>query len=391
MNDYGFSTRAIHSADFTMNQPGDPVTFPIFQTVSFSFDSTAEQMDQPNNTDTQYAYSRLSNPTVAAFEQVIAQLEGAESAVGFASGMAAIHATIVGLLHAGDHILVTRDIYGGTYGLLTTLLPSLGITHSFVDMTDLAATAAAIQPNTRLLWGETLSNPTNVVLDINALATLAHQHDCLFSVDATFTSPYLSLPLAQGADLVVHSATKYISGHGDVIAGVVSGSHALIAKVRSVMTTAGGIMAPLEAFLLLRGLKTLELRMERHCSTALALAQSLQQHPIVNRVCYAGLPSHPQYTLAQQQMRAYGGVVSFSVHGDQSTAQHIVDRLKLAKRAGSLGDAHTLVSLPVMTSHRLLTPAMRETIGVTDTMIRVPVGLENPADIINDFDQAIKG
>lgn len=392
MSEQGFTTRAIHTAHFHGATPGDAISFPIFQTSSFDFAST-DAIDQLHDPDIKsFAYSRASNPTVDAFERTLAALEGATAACAFASGMAAIHAAMLAVVGAGHHLVVTRDVYGGSYHLLKDILPRLGISHTLVDMTDLAATAAAMRPETRMVWAETISNPTTTVLDIPALAELAHAHGALLGVDATFTTPYLSLPLAQGADLVAHSATKYISGHGDVIAGVVAGSTAMLAPVRDLMIGVGGSMAPLEAFLLLRGLKTLELRMDRHNTTAQRVAEMLDAHPIVETVFYPGIASHPQHALARRLYpRGFGGLLSFTVRGDETMARAVVDRLKLFLRAGSLGDAHSLVSLPVMMSHHHLTPEDRAASRVTPNLIRVPIGLENSDDIVADLQQALDG
>ncbi len=385
----GFATRAIHGAHFHSERPGNPIAYPIFQTASFDFATTGLQDAVSGGRADGFGYSRLGNPTVDAFERVLANLEGAEEACAFASGMAAIHAALVALVGSGEHMVVTRDVYGGTYSLLTGALPRLGITHTLVDMTDLDAVRAAIRPQTRLIWAETVSNPTTVVLDLPALAQIAHERGLPLGVDATFTSPYLSSPLAQGADLSMHSATKYLSGHGDVIAGAVSGSAELMRRVRGVLINAGGILAPLEAFLLLRGMKTLEIRVDRHCLNARNLAAALERHPLVERVYYPGLASHPQHELARRLLRDFGGMVSFTVRGDIKTARAVVDGLRLALRAGSLGDADTLASLPVMTSHRVMDPAARAACGVTDNMIRVSVGLETSEDITGDFIAAL--
>lgn len=386
----GFSTRAIHTARYHEGPQGYPVTFPIFQSVSFSYASIGDQLAASEaHPPGSFAYTRLGNPTIDAFERVVADLEGAEAAAAFGSGIAVVHAAMIACVGAGDHMVVTRDVYGGTYHLVTDILPKLGISYTFVDMTDHVAVRAAIQPNTRLLWAETETNPTTVVLDIPALAQIAHDRDLPLGVDATFTSPVLSSPIAQGADLVMHSATKYLSGHGDVLAGIVSGSAALIEQVRGIMTGVGGVTNPLEAFLLLRGVKTLEVRMERHCHNAMALARALEAHPAVACVLYPGLESHPQHQLAQRLLLSYGGMLSFRVRGDQAMACRVVDGLHYALIAGSLGDVDTLASLPVITSHRLVSPADRAQMGVTDNLIRVSVGLENARDLIADFTQAL--
>ncbi len=385
----GFSTRAIHSVHYHSAEPGSAIAFPIFQTASFSFESTGQMDELAEPGRHGFAYSRAGNPTVDAFERVLMDLEGAEASCAFSSGMAAIHAAITAAVRAGDHVIATRDIYGGTYHLLKNILPTFGISHTLVDMTDLAAVRAAIRPETRLIWAETVSNPTTVVLNLPLLANLAHEHGLLLGVDATFTTPYLSSPIAQGVDLVAHSATKYLGGHGDVIAGAVCGKAEPMARVRGIMSGVGGNMAPLEAFLLLRGMKTLEIRMERHCYTALLLAQALSQHPLVERVNYPGLPGHPQHELATRHLRRFGAMLSIQVRGDTATARRVVDATRLALRAGSLGDVETLVSLPIMTSHHLMAPEDRAASGVTDNLIRISVGLENAPDLIADFTQAL--
>ncbi|MBF6591563.1 MAG: aminotransferase class I/II-fold pyridoxal phosphate-dependent enzyme, partial [Ktedonobacterales bacterium] len=337
-----------------------------------------------------FLYSRTSNPTTDALHRVIADLEGGEDAVSFASGMGAIHAAIAAVVEADAHVLCTRQIYGGTYTLLTRTLPRFGVTASFVDATDLAAVERAMRPETRLLWTETITNPTTTVPDLHALAALAHAHGALLAVDSTLASPYLARPLEQGADLVVHSATKYIGGHGDLLAGIVIGARALVHKALVIRADIGGCAAPLEAWLMLRGLKTLSLRMERHCANAGELAAVLDNHPAVTRVYYPGLLGHPQHALARERLAGYGGVLSFEVAGGRAEAFRVINRLRMALRASSLGDADTLVSHPASISHRRLPGGMREDGGITEGMIRVSVGLEDAADIVEDFRQALE-
>jgi methionine-gamma-lyase len=389
MDQHDFATRAIHGANFHSPFLGNPISYPIFQTSAFSFETMEDWLEQSDHPDKGYAYSRGGNPTVAAFESTMAQLEGTESAIGAASGMGAISAAILSIVSAGEHIVVTRDVYGGTHSLLTNVLTRFGVSHTAVDMTDLDAVSAAIRSETRLIWGETISNPTTTVLNIPAIAEIAHARDIIFGVDATFTTPYLSQPIAQGADLVAHSATKYLGGHGDLIAGVLCGSEANIDRARQILLNVGATMAPFEAFLLLRGLKTLDLRLERHAHNAQAVAEALAQHPLVEYVCYPGLSTHPQHAVAQQLYKNGGGFVSFVVQGGLATAQSVINHLKLVKRSASLGDAHTLASLPVMTSHRSFSPEERLARGIPDGMIRTPIGLENSTDIIADYQQAL--
>jgi methionine-gamma-lyase len=386
----GFTTRAIHGAHYAGLGKGQPVVFPLFQTASFHFASAEDHAAVAMGQVPDFFYSRTSNPTTDALHRVIADLEGGAGAVSFASGIGAIHAAMTATVGTGEHILCTRHVYGGTYSLLTRTLPRFGITHSFVDATDLAAVERAIQPETRLIWAETITNPTTTVLDLRALADLAHAHGALLAVDNTCASPYLARPLEQGADLVVHSATKYIGGHGDLMAGVVVGSRELAHKALVICADAGGCAAPLEAWLMLRGLKTLSLRMERHCANAQELAEWLDNHPAVERVYYPGLSSHPQHALARERLSGFGGILSFTVSGGRERAFQVIDGLRMALRASSLGDADTLVLHPATVSHRRMPAAFRAASGVSEGMIRVSVGLEDLPDILDDFRQALE-
>ncbi len=386
----GFSTRAIHTVHYHGGGKGQPIAFPLFQSSSFAFETAEDQESVATGREPGYAYSRASNPTTDALEQTIANLEGAEAATSFASGIGAVAAAILAVVESGQHILATEQIYGGTYGLLTRTLPRFNISHTFADATDLATFERAIRPETKLIWAETISNPTTSVLDIRALAEMAHAHGALLAVDSTFTSPYLARPLEDGADLVAHSATKYIGGHGDLIAGVVAGNHALVHKAHTMRVDFGACAGPLEAWLMLRGLKTLSLRMERHCANALGLARFLQEQPGVTRVHYPGLESHPQHALAKARMPGFGGVLSFEVAGGKPAAYRVLNGLKMSLRSASLGDADTLVSHPASISHSGLSAEDRAKSGVTDGLIRVAIGLEDLPDIIADFDQVLK-
>ncbi len=388
----GFATRAIHGARYRSAGKGSPIAFPLFQTASFYFDSAEEQAAVAAGELAGFSYSRTTNPTTAALHETIADLEGGEDALSFASGMGAIHAAMTAAVGAGDHILCTHHVYGGAYTLLTRTLPRMGIAHSFVDMTNPDAVRAALRPETKLLWAETIGNPLTTVLDLRMLAQIAHEHGALLGVDNTFASPYLARPLEDGADFSVHSATKYIGGHGDLIAGVVVGSRALVHRALVICADVGGCAAPLEAWLMLRGLKTLNLRMERHCANALGLARFLAEQPGVTRVHYPGLHGHPQHALATERFGAqvgYGGMLSFEVAGGKAAAWSVIDGVRMAFRAGSLGDADTLISHPASISHRLLSAEDRATFGVADGLIRVSVGLEDLPDIIDDFAQAL--
>ncbi|HEU5349737.1 MAG TPA: aminotransferase class I/II-fold pyridoxal phosphate-dependent enzyme [Ktedonobacterales bacterium] len=389
-DEQGFSTRAIHTVHYHGGGKGQPVAFPIFQTASFAFDSAEEHERIMIGQEAGFYYSRITNPTTDALHQTIANLEGGEAAGSFASGIGAVAAAMLAVVNGGEHVLATKQIYGGTHDLLTRTLPRFGVAHTFADATDLAAFERAIRPETKLIWVETISNPTTTVLDIRALAEMAHAHGALLAVDSTFTSPYLARPLKDGADLVVHSATKYIGGHGDLIAGVVIGSEKLIRKTTRIRADVGACAAPLEAWLMLRGLKTLALRMERHCANTMGLARFLQERPNVTLVHYPGLETHPQHALAKARMPGFGGVLSFEVAGGKPAAYRVINSLKMALRSASLGDADTLVSHPASVSHHGLSAEHRAQAGVGDGLIRVAVGLEDLPDIIADFAQALK-
>ncbi|MFO0727289.1 MAG: aminotransferase class I/II-fold pyridoxal phosphate-dependent enzyme [Myxococcota bacterium] len=384
----GFFTRVLHHHPPEPEVQSRPVAPPIVQTASFAFDDLAELDQVIGGQKSGFGYSRASNPTVAELESVVAMMEGAEQCVAFASGMAAIHGVLMATLRPGDEILAPKAFYGGTYGLLSRLVHDLGIGVCYLDATSPEAFDRAITPKTRLIWAETITNPTLEVMDIPALAEIAKRRGIQVAVDATFTTPYLSHPIDFGADYVVHSATKYIGGHGDVIAGLVSGSAAVMADVRRVSIQAGGCLAPFAAWLLLRGVKTLGLRMDRHVRSALAVAAALEGHPKVERVRYPGLASHEAYgTLLLP--RGSGGVVGFVPKGGLTRATEVVNKLELFLRAGSLGDAHSLVALPSMTSHRPIPAGARREAGIPDDYVRLSIGLEDPEDLIWDLDRAL--
>ena len=362
---------------------------PIFATSSFVFRSAAEAAaifsgDEPGN-----IYSRFTNPTVACFEERLAAMEGGETCVATASGMSAILAACMGLLQSGDHILSSRSIFGSTTILFNKYLARFGIETSYVNCTDLDAWQQAIRPKTRLLFLETPSNPLTELADIRALAELAHANGCLLVVDNCFCTPVLQRPLALGADIVVHSATKYLDGQGRCLGGAVVGSAQLVGEdVYGVLRTAGATMSPFNAWVFLKGLETLSLRMRAHSEQAQALAHWLQRLPQVQRVYYPGMESHPQHQLAVRQQSAPGGILSFEVNGGQAVAWRLIDALQMLSITANLGDTKTTVTHPASTTHGRLTAKEREVAGISDGLIRIAVGLEDIDDIQADLAQA---
>ncbi|BBF84697.1 O-acetylhomoserine sulfhydrylase [Aquitalea magnusonii] len=332
-----------------------------------------------------YTYSRFTNPTVTAFQQRLALMEGGERAIATATGMAAIQAIMMSLLKAGDHIVSSQSLFGSTTNLFAGLLAKFGVETTFVDARDLAAWEAAAKPNSKLFFLETPSNPLTEVADIAAISAIAHRHHALLVVDNSFCSPALQQPLKLGADLVMHSATKYLDGHGRVMGGAVVGSNALVEQVYLHVRTAGPTLAPFNAWVLLSGLETLSLRMEKHSANALELARWLEAHPAIERVYYPGLPSHPQHELAQRQQKAGGAVVSFVVKGGRAGAWKLVDGVQLISRTANLGDVKSTITHPASTTHARVAPEIREKAGIVEGLIRVAVGLENVQDLQADL------
>ena len=334
-----------------------------------------------------HSYSRYSNPTHAALEEAVAELEGGEAAVATASGMAAAHAVMLSALSSGDEVVVPTAVYGGIVGIAQHVLARIGVAVRAVDTTDHDAVGAAIGPRTRLLWLETISNPTTAVADVGALVELAHAQDVEVAVDNTFASPALANPIALGADVVIHSTTKYIGGHSDIIGGVVIGSVQRVAAARSIVINAGGNASPWEAFLALRGLKTLALRMERHSANALAVARALEGAPGVAAVRYPGLPSHPQHELAGRVLREgmAGGMLAVELTGGRAHGERFLGRMKIAVHATSLGGVETLISHPASSSHRQLSDEALATAGLSPGTLRVSIGLEDADDLVADL------
>jgi len=383
----GFGTRALRAATTAPRVDQKPDAVPIYQAVTFSAESAAELADVLGDKIPGYSYSRIDNPTSAALASALAEIEGAEAAYVFASGMAAVHATFVSLLEQGDHVVAARQIYGSVQHLLDKILPRFGIETTFVDATDLDAVEAAFTPRTRLLHIETIANPTIVVSDLAALIERAHRRGITVSVDNTFASPWLCRPAELGADLVIEALTKWIGGHSDVLAGGVSGRADLIAAIRRVQIDTGGTLAPQSAFLVLRGIETLHVRMERHSANALALARHLEGSGL-DTVYYPGLPSHPQFSVAQRQLRAGGGMLAFELV-DRRSAEAFLDALALPPRTASLGCVRTIAVHPPSSTHRQLDSGQLARIGIPDGLVRVSVGLEEVDDLIADFDQAL--
>jgi methionine-gamma-lyase len=382
----GFSTRAIQAATTPPVVNQRPNSVPLYLSATFSAGDAEELGSILTGAEAGYAYARIDNPTGAALAQAIATVEGAEAARVFASGMAAIHAALASVLRAGDRVLATTAIYGSTRSLLVNHFGRLGVGTTFIDATDLVAVDAALAATaTRVLYVETISNPTIVVADIAALAGLAHAHGALLIVDNTFASPYLCRPVELGADLVVESATKFIGGHSDVLAGAAAGSRQLIDAVRLVEIDTGATLSPLSAFLVLRGLVTLALRMERQAATARVLSAWLETEPAVLRVLYPGLPSHPQRALAARQFPNGGGMLAFEVVGGRAGGGAFIDALTIPELTASLGSIHTIVAHPPTTTHRQLSDADLANAGIAGGLLRCSIGLEDVEDLRSDF------
>jgi O-succinylhomoserine sulfhydrylase len=388
-NDWGLATRGVRVGH--LRSPEGEHAEPIFATSSFVFSSAAEAAARFSGDQAGNIYSRFTNPTVRNFEQRLASMEGGEACVATASGMSAILATCMGLLQQGDHLLSSRSIFGSTTVLFDKYLARFGIETSYVDLEDLAAWEAAIKPNTRLLFVETPSNPLTNLVDIKALADLAHAQDCLLAVDNCFCTPALQQPLSLGADIVIHSATKYIDGQGRAMGGAVVGKQQLVGEeVFGVLRTAGPTMSAFNAWIFLKGLETLKLRMQAHSQAAQVLAEWLEQQPAVERVYYPGLTSHPQHDLAQQQQNAPGGVVSFEVKGSQQAAWQVIDATQMLSITANLGDAKTTITHPATTTHGRLSDEQSQQAGIQQNLIRVAVGLEDIQDIQTDLARGLE-
>jgi cystathionine beta-lyase/cystathionine gamma-synthase len=383
----GRGTLAVHGRHGARSGPLAP---PIVQTSTFTFASAAEMRRFLEGDDELFLYTRYANPTVRELEHVIAALEGAEAALALSSGMAAMTTAILSVVKAGDEVLGSTSLYGGTLRLLTETLPRFGVSSRLVPFEDLSRIDAVAGPNTRALVLESPTNPTLEIVDLAAAAAAAHARSLVVVVDNTFATPHLQRPLVLGADLVMHSLTKSLAGHSDLIAGALAGSRERIEAARATMKVLGGCLDPHAAFLALRGVRTLHLRVERQSANALAVALALEGHPRVRRVLYPGLPTHPGHELAARQMSAFGGVVTLVLEGGLAAAERLYDRLSLVARAASLGGVESLASIPVHTSHYGLPEEKLRAAGIDPGMVRVSMGIEDAADLVRDLERALE-
>jgi cystathionine gamma-lyase len=378
---HGLGTRAIHAG-----QQPDPTTgaimTPIYATSTYVQESPGKHKG--------YEYSRTQNPTRMAYERCVAELEGGTAGFAFGSGLAAA-ATVLDLLDSGSHVIAMDDLYGGSYRLFERVRRrSAGLDFSFVDLNDAAALKAALKPNTRMIWAETPTNPMLKLVDLEKVSRFAKKHDLILVVDNTFCSPMLQRPLEHGADLVVHSATKYLNGHSDMVGGIaVAGSAEMAERMAFLQNSVGAVAGPFDSFLAMRGLKTLHLRMKAHCESALELAKWLEKHPAIDRVIYPGLKSHPQHVLARRQMDGFGGIISVEVKGGLKKARKMLERCELFALAESLGGVESLIEHPAIMTHASVPPANRKRLGISDGLVRLSVGVEDLADLRDELAAAL--
>jgi len=378
---HGLGTRAIHAG-----QHPDPSTGAIMTPIY----ATSTYVQQSPGKHKGYEYSRTQNPTRMAYERCVADLEGGVAGFAFASGLAAA-ATVLDLLDSGSHVIAMDDLYGGTYRLFEKVRRrSAGLDFSFVDLNDSAAMKAALKPNTKMIWAETPTNPMLKLVDLAKVAAFAKKHGLILVVDNTFCSPMVQRPLEYGADLVVHSATKYLNGHSDIVGGiVVAGSKELAGQMGFLQNSVGAIAGPFDAFLAMRGLKTLHLRMQAHCASALELAKWLETHPAIERVIYPGLKSHPQHALAKRQMDGFGGIISVEIKGGLKKAKRMLERCELFSLAESLGGVESLIEHPAIMTHASVPAANRKRLGISDALVRLSVGVEDIADLRAELDASL--
>jgi methionine-gamma-lyase len=381
------STLAIHAGEEKFGVAG-PVGTAIARTSTFTFADTEQMKQWAEGKGSHFIYTRYGNPTLAVAEKKIAALEGAEDALVTASGMAAISSALLGVLQAGDELIATLSLYGGTYRLMRDIFPRIGIKVKFVG-TDLAAIEKLVTPRTKALYIETPTNPALRVVDLKRAVNFAKEWDLVSLVDNTFASPVLQKPIGMGFDVVLHSATKYLGGHSDILAGAAAGKKSLIEKARQMVIYLGGSMDPEVAFLLIRGMKSLEVRMERQCKTAMAVAKFLEKHPKVSQVHFPGLASHPDHKLAKRQMKGFGAMMAFDMKGGLAAARRFCERTRVFLLAASLGGVESLVLLPVYSSHYNMSAAELKAAGIEAGTVRVSIGLEDAGDLIEDLRQAL--
>ena len=383
----GDSTRSVHEAE-PFDQETGSVTIPIYETSTFGF-SKAERVPKVVGGEPGYVYSRWDNPTVVTLEKKLAALEHGGDGAGFSSGMAAISTSIFSFLKKGSHVLGIRDLYGGTYALIHDILPEIGFSTDLVETTDFGALERAVKKSTRIVYLESPTNPTLKLVDIQKAAKLAHSNGAVLMVDNTFASPINQNPMDLGADVVLHSVTKYINGHADLIAGAAVASKGHAHKIKMMRRDFGGTLDPLPAWLILRGMKTMAIRVRQQNANAMVLAEFLSTHRRVSAVHYPGLKTHPQYQLAKSQMRGFGGMLSFEIKGSTKDAMKFTESLKVATLAASLGGVETLVSQPYNMTHTQMSAEEREATGIPETLVRVSVGIEDPEDLVDDFKRAL--
>lgn len=382
------STRSVHEAE-PFDEESGSMTTPIYQTATFAFSKAEEARKAVTGESGKYVYTRWDNPTTARLERKLASFEGAEDAAFFSSGMAAISTSVLAFLKAGDYVVSTRDVYGGTFELMRKILPRFGVETTLVETEDQRAMERAVRRNTKLVYIETPTNPTLKVVDIARAARVAHRAGALLFVDSTFSSPINQKPLELGADIVLHSATKYLNGHADVTAGAAAGDREKIDKIKHLRRDLGGVLDPHASWLVLRGMKTMAIRVRVQNESAMAIAEFLSKHKRVKAVHYPGLKRHPQHALAVKQMSGFGGMMSFELNGSMEDAKRLTERLRVAFLAASLGGVETLVSQPSLMTHTQLTAAERAQTGIPESLIRLSVGIEDKEDLIADFKQAL--
>lgn len=388
MTKHHLHTQCIHGPE-KPNDPHGALSAPLYQTSTFAFANAAQGAARFAGEEQGFIYTRLGNPTTQELEQKVAQLENCEAAAATATGMGAVSASVLSFLQQGDHLVASSALYGCTFAFFAHMLPRFGIEVTFVDMTNEAELRGAVKANSKMIFAETPINPTMAVLDLSLIADVAKQHQLISVIDNTFLTPLLQQPTSFGIDIVVHSATKYLNGHGDVVAGLVCGTEEHINLIKmTVLKDIGATISPHDAWLINRGLKTLAVRMERHCASAQVVAEYLEQHPLVSQVYYPGLKSHPGNQFIGSQMKAAGGVIAFEIKGSLEDGETFINNTQLCTLAVSLGDAETLIQHPASMTHSPYTPEERAAAGISDGLIRLSVGLEDVNDIINDLKTA---